>query len=123
MGVISSITKTAADNQTFEAKGDKRFTQVYAATSAPVLKKAKFQEVYYAELTGAMTINADVSNLEQGDLVIFHFTSDATGRTVTYGTGFAGTAATQAVTLSKDANSTWVFDGTALREISRAQLA
>lgn len=122
MGVISSVSKTAADNQTFESRGDKRFTQAYASTSAPVLKKAKMQEVYYAELTGAMTINADVSNLEQGDLVIFHFTSDGTGRTVTYGTGLSAVS-TQAVTASKDANATFVFDGTNLREISRSQLA
>lgn len=123
MAAITTVTKTAADNRSFEGRGDRRFTQVYASTSAPVLKQAKFQEVYYAQLTGAMTINVDVSNLLQGDLVIFHFNSDGTGRTVTYGTGFAGTASTQAVTASKDATSFWVFDGTTLRELTRSQLA
>lgn len=121
MAAITSLSRfsAAADNNSFEAKGIKAFTQAYAATSAPVLKKGAFlQEVCYAQLTGNMTINADVSNLDQFDRVVFHLSSDTTSRTVTFGTGFVATA-TIAPAISKDARIEFEFDGTALREVTR----
>ncbi len=120
MAAITSLTQFSAvgDNNSYEGKGIKSYTQAYAATSAPVLKPAFKQIVAYAQLTGAMTINADVTALKQWDTVVFHFSSDGTSRTVTFGTGFVATA-TIAPAISKDARIEFEFDGTALREVTR----
>lgn len=120
MAAITSLTQFSAveDNNSYEGKGIKSYTQAYAATSTPVLKPAFKQIVAYAQLTGAMTINADVTALKQWNTVVFHFSSDGTSRTVTFGTGFVATA-TIAPAISKDARIEFEFDGTALREVTR----
>lgn len=118
MAVISRITRT---------QGVNAFTQPYAATSTPYLYGYDAGvpiHVCYAALTGAMTINANVSNLVQFQPVFFHFTADTTARVVTLGTGFDVVSAPQledstfTVTISSDALLSCVFDGTALRVLS-----
>jgi hypothetical protein len=98
--------------------------QAYASTSAPVLvcpEAGVDIQVCYAALTGAITINANVSNLIQWQKVFFHFTADTTARIVTLGTGFDIAAAPQMedggfqVNISSDAILQTIFDGTALR--------
>jgi hypothetical protein len=119
--VVATLTKysAAADNNSFAGKGIKAFTQVYASTSAPVLKAgAKEQHVCYAQLTGAMTINADVSNLSQFDKVIFYFDTDGTQRIVTFGTGFLSSG-TVTIPASKGAICIGYYDGVAIRIASR----
>lgn len=102
----------------FESKGIKSYIQAYASTSAWVAVSAFEQHVCYATLTGAMTINATLTNLLQFDRVCFHFTPDSTGRVVTFGTGFvsSGTLTTVA---SKDSTVWAIFDGTNLKITSR----
>jgi hypothetical protein len=123
MAAVTTFTATAADNLTFNQGGRKAFTQIYEATSIPALKSGALeQRVCYASITGAMTINAAtvLGNLRQWDKVIFIFTGDATGRTVTFGTGFSFSAATLVLAASsKDGRVEFEFDGTVLREVSR----
>jgi len=111
------------DNTSFAVAGLKGFTQVYAATSIPLLKKgAKEQHVCYAQLTGTMTINCAtvVSQLQMFDRVVFHFNADAGGaRVVTFGSNMNSTA-TLSVTASKDARAEFEFDGVNLVEVCRA---
>jgi hypothetical protein len=119
MATVTAISKTAADNQTFEAQGHRWFTQIYEATSAlSFLKNCQLQHVAYAQLTGAMTINATVTNLEQGQEVLFHFGTDGTQRIVTFGTNFKSSG-TVTIPASKGAVVRAVFDGTYLLICSR----
>ncbi len=125
MAVITP-TRFAADTDlnAYESKGIKAYAQVYASTSAWVAKSAFKQHVCYASLTGAMTINATLTNLVQFDEVVFSFTADTTSRIVTFGTGFinltsAGmTGATITIPASSNANVACLFDGTSLRILS-----
>jgi hypothetical protein len=109
------------------AQGVATIEQAYASTSAPVLvtnEPGVDLHVCYAALTGAMTINANVSNLIQWQNVYFHFTADTTARVVTLGTGFDLPSAPQMedgafqVGISSDAVLYCLYDGTALRVIS-----
>lgn len=121
MAAITALTKYSAteDNNSFEGKGVKAFTQAYAATSALVLKGgAKEQHVCYAQLTGAMTINATVTNLSQFDRIVFHFATDGTQRIVTFGTNFISSG-TLTIAASKDATAEGWFDGTNIKITSR----
>ena len=119
MATVSTINKTAADNQTFEAQGHRWFTQIYEATSAlSFLKNCQLQHVAYAQLTGAMTINATVTNLEQGQEVLFHFGTDGTQRIVTFGTNCKASG-TVTIPASKGAVVRAVFDGTYLLVYAR----
>lgn len=124
MAAITSLTEYSAanDNNTFASKGVKAFTQAYAATSIPSFKSgAKEQHVCYAQLTGAMTINCStvLTGFRQFDVVHFHFNSDGTGRVITFGTGMTSSG-TLTMVASKDATATFIFDGVALKEVSRA---
>lgn len=114
MATVSTINKTAADNQTFEGQGHRWFTQIYEATSAlSFLKNCQLQHVAYAQLTGAMTINATVTNLEQGQEVLFHLGTDGTQRVVTFGTNCKASG-TVTIPANKGAIVRAVFDGTYL---------
>ena len=123
MAAITVLTEYSnpADNQSFAVKGIKAVTQVYAATSIPLFTTAKEQHFCYAQLTGAMTINAAtvLTGFRQFDIVHFHFSSDASIRVITFGTGFAS-AGTLSTVASKDATATFIFDGVALKEMSRS---
>jgi len=120
MSLITTLTRFSAvtDNNSLEGKGVKAYTQAYAATSAWVAKSAYLQHVCYAQLTGAMTINATVTNLLQFDEVIFWFATDGTQRIVTFGTNFLSSG-TVTIPASKGAVVKAIFDGTNLNVISR----
>lgn len=120
MAAITTLTKysNAAEDNSFQGRGIKAFTQAYAATSALTLVAAKEQHVCYAQLTGAMTINATVTNLKQFDRVVFHFATDGTQRIVTFGTNFISSG-TLTIAASKDATAEGWFDGTNIKITSR----
>jgi hypothetical protein len=118
MSVITNFTRS---------HGVKAYAQPYASTSTPRLASADGGNpihVCYAALTGAMTINATVTDLLQWQLVYFHLTADTTSRVVTLGTGFDLKSAAQmengtfTVTISNDALLACVYDGAALRVLS-----
>ncbi len=102
----------------FESKGLKAYDQVFASTSAWVAKAALVQIVSYAQLTGAMTINATLTALLQWDEVIFVFEADASERIVTFGTGIKSSG-TLTVTAAKGATVRCLYDGTSLRVYAR----
>ena len=120
MATITTLTQfsAVADNNTFESKGITAYTQAYAATSAWVAKDALLQHVCYAQLTGAMTINATVSSLKQFSEVIFHFGTDGTQRIVTFGTNFKSSG-TVTIPANKGAIVRALFNGTDLVVVSR----
>ncbi len=91
---------------------------VYAATSALTLVGVSENRVKYAQLTGAMTINADVSELELFDKVVIMVETDATQRIVTLGTGFESSG-TVTVPANQFATVVGYFDGTAVRICTR----
>lgn len=90
----------------------------YAATIAvtPNASKTYFN---VAQLTGNATINATVSNCEINDEVVFTFSADGSNRTVTFGTGL-NASATIVVAASKNATTSFVFNGTTFVETGRA---
>jgi hypothetical protein len=119
--ITNSIGNVVSDNNTFAVKGRKSVSQIYEATSIPLLAKgAAFQVFNYAQLTGAMTINAatTVANLTQWDEGVFIFEVDATQRIVTFGTGFVSSG-TVTIPISKGATVRWIYDGTSIRITSR----
>jgi len=117
MAAITKITR---------AQGENAILRAYAAVDALVL--SSFQalplHVNYAALTGAMTINVTLTALQQFQDVTFYFTSDATSRTVTLGTGFLQltsigmTGTTFLVPASLDATVRTVYDGVSLRVVN-----
>lgn len=70
-------------------------TPAYGATIA-IVTTAEKTKVNFAILTGALTVNIGVGSSTAapyvGDTIKLFFTADATGRTVTFGTGFATTS-------------------------------
>jgi hypothetical protein len=98
-------------------------TPAYAATLAVTTTKANTL-VKVAQLTGAMTVNVGVGTSTTapfvGDTLAFIFSADTSARTVTLGTGLAGSASTVVVAISKKATINFVFDGAAWVEVSRA---
>lgn len=120
MAAITTLTKysNAKENNSFEGAGIKAFTQAYASTSALTLVGAKEQHVCYAQLTGAMTINATVTALKQFDIVFLHFSADGMNRVVTFGTNFASSG-TLTVTANKDATAVGIFDGVNIKIFAR----
>lgn len=91
---------------------------VYAATIA--ITPNYFDLVVKPEtLTGALTINLDVTSARVGDRIECLFLSDGTGRVVTFGTGFASSG-TLTLILSKRGSASFVFDGVAYVETGRA---
>lgn len=98
-------------------------TPIFAATLTIVTTEFDTL-VEPAVLTGAMTVNVGVGSSTtapyKGDQLAFLFTSDATGRTVTLGTGMNVTAATIVIPASKKASIFFTFDGAAWVEGGRA---
>jgi len=92
----------------------------YAATSTPTLVANENNPlvVSYAQLTGAMTINAVVTKLKQFQPVTFLFSTDGTQRIVTLGTGFISSG-TVTIAANKNAVVDGIFDGTSIRISSR----
>lgn len=114
---VSRFTNALEENS-FDGKGIKAQSLAYAATSTPTMVDAFEQHVAYAQLTGAMTINATVSALKQFSKVYFYFTADGTNRVVTFGTGFKSSG-TLTVTANKSAVAVGVYDGAAIHIVSR----
>jgi len=100
-------------------------TPVYAATLTitPAVNCNKTL-VIPATLTGAVTLNIGVGTSTTdpfiGDTMTFILTSDTTSRTVTFGTGITATSTSIAPAISKSATITFVFNGSAWMEVSRA---
>lgn len=100
-------------------------TQVpaYAATLSVVTTEFDTL-VAPATLTGAMTVNVGVGSSTtapyKGDQLTLLFISDATGRTVTLGTGLSVTATTIVIPGSKKASIFFTFDGASWVEGGRA---
>ena len=117
---ITTLTRfsSANDNNSFAGRGIMAYTVAYAATIALVLKASFEQHVCVAQLTGATTINATLTNLRQFDRIYFHFSADGTNRVVTFGTGFVSSG-TLTVTASKDATAVGIYDGTNIKIINR----
>lgn len=120
MAVPTTLTRlsSANDNNTFDGKGLKATLQAYAATSAWVGLAQQLNIVYYATLTGAMTINATVTDMLQTSEVIFVFDTDGTQRVVTFGTNFLSSG-TLTIPANKGAVVRGLFDGTSIRIYSR----
>lgn len=83
----------------------------YAATIA-LSPTGQFTCKNIATLTGALTLTAGTTLPYIGDKMDIIFISDATGRTVTFSTGFGGIT-TLAVGSSAKAVASFVFNGTA----------
>lgn len=112
-GIENKPADNTARNFTFHSQ-----EPAYAATSALVLNGANKNFVKYAQLTGAMTINATVTDLEQWDEVVIQLESDGSSRTVTLGTGFESSG-NVVIPANQFATVVGYFDGTAIRVYSR----
>jgi hypothetical protein len=102
----------------FESKGIKSYALTYSATIAWTPVSALEQHAYVTQLTGALTVNATVTNLLQGDRGTLIFEADSSQRVVTFGTNFISSG-TLTVTAAKGATVDWFFDGTSIRIKSR----
>ena len=112
MAAITFITR---------ASGVNSLTRSYAATDTLLLTNTSGNDsmhVCYAQLTGSMTINVTATGLLMFDKVVFYFSTDATQRIVTFGTGFVSSG-TVTIPASEDAIVTGYFDGTNIRISSR----
>ncbi len=111
---MSAVTKIT------RSQGVTAVTLPYAATSTPILQSQSGLDLHvcYAQLTGAMTINANVSKLQQFQRIAFYFSTDGTQRIVTFGTGFVSSG-TLTVPANKDAVVEALFDGANIRISSR----
>lgn len=120
MAAITVLTKfnNPAEDNSFEGRGILSYLVDYAATIALVLKAAGLQHVCIKQLTGAVTINATLTNLKQFDEIVFYFTTDGTQRIVTFGTGFLSSG-TVTIPASKGATVRAIYDGADIRIISR----
>ena len=108
----------AGQDNTFRTVTQDAKQLAYAPTLA-VIPSEQYNLFQVGQLTGALTINASVSNLFIGDIVRVLLSADASNRVVTFGTGFA-TAGTVTVTASKFAAVEFIFNGTALQDTGRA---
>ena len=113
----------AGTNNTDEIRNNQFLTPAYAA-AITVNPYTSFTLVQPGLLTGALTVNLGVGSASTapyvGDVVECLFISDATGRTVTLGTGILATAATIVIPASKTANVSFMFNGASWCEQSRA---
>lgn len=120
MAAVTTLTRLSSgrDNNSYAVQGLIAYTQAYASTSAWVAKDAQTQIVCYASLTGAMTINATLTAMQQFQEVIFIFANDATQRVVTFGTGFLSSG-TVTIPVSTGATVKGIYDGAAIRIYAR----
>ncbi len=120
MAVVTVLSRLngGTENNSYAVQGLVSYTQVYAASSAWRPVAAQKQFVCYATLTGAMTINATLTDMLQFSEVCFIFANDGTERIVTFGTGFLSSG-TVTIPISKGATVWGMYDGTAIRITSR----
>lgn len=94
------------------------YTPAYVASDT-IGPKASHTFYKYATLTGARAIAVNVKKSYQFDKISMVFTSDATGRVVTFGAGFVPYTATLTLIASKQATVEFIFDGAAWVETTR----
>lgn len=73
---------------------------------------------YTVALDQAVTIDLLTTNADPGNVVYLVLVSDATGRTVTWGTNVQGSAASVAVTASKIIIIGFLYNGTKFVQVS-----
>lgn len=103
---FNALFNVVTENNSFEGKGIRTVTPTipYAAAIAlPVpTRRAYLHMLDFAVLTGALTVNAtDVTQYQEGDELWLSFISDATGRTITWGTNIRAAAATLVLGVSQ----------------------
>ncbi len=120
MAAVTVLSRLSGgtENNSYAVQGLVAYTQAYASTSAWRPVAAQKQYVCYASLTGAMTINATLTDMLQFSEVCFIFANDATERIVTFGTGFLASG-TVTIPISKGATCYGVYDGAAIRIYAR----
>lgn len=91
----------------------------YAANIA-LITTQQYTLVVVQELTGAVTLTANVANPYVGDEMELLFSNGGSSETVTFSTGFNVTAATLVVTGSKYGYIKFIFNGTSWQETARA---
>jgi len=111
----------AGQDNTFRVVTQDAIQPAYA-TPLAIIPTAQVTLVNPAQLTGALTMTANVTNLYVGDIVRCMFSADATNRVVTFSTGFAS-AGTLTVVASKFGFVDFMFNGTVLQEMGRALTA
>ena len=111
----------AGKDNTSRILNNQYLTPAYASTIA-LKPYMAYTLVNPAILTGAVTFTATVVAPFVGDRMTFLLVSDGTTRTATFGTGFLPTG-TLAVTTAKNANISFIFNGTAWIETGRAVTA
>jgi hypothetical protein len=111
----------AGQDNTFRTVTQDAQQPAYAATIA-IIPTQQVTLVNPAQLTGALTMTATVTNLYIGDIVRCMFSADATNRVVTFSTGFAASG-TLTVVASKFGFVEFMFNGTVLQEMGRALTA
>ena len=89
------------------------------ASSIAVVPNASKTYVLPANLTGALTLTADITLSQDCDELVCVFTALTSDRIVTFSTGF-GTAGTLTVKAGKSASATFVFNGYSFVESGRA---
>jgi mannose/fructose/N-acetylgalactosamine-specific phosphotransferase system component IID len=92
-------------------------TLTYGATIA-VTPKASVV-VYSIDATGNATINATTTYVTPGDQLFFVIKSNTASRTITWGTGFTGTA--DALTSTKTHTIGFIWDGATFRKTGNNQ--
>jgi hypothetical protein len=112
------VTKPNEDN-TGNIITSQHQAPAYAASIALKLNAAR-TIVKIAQLTGALSMTAETTRPQIGDELTILFNADATARTVTFSTGFAPSAATIVVAISKQASTSFMFDGVSWVETGRA---
>ncbi len=124
MAAVTTLTKTAADNRSFQGAGVLGVVDTYAATMIPAIKPDQKEQFICVDATGNSTINAAtvLTNLRQWDHVYFLITGNGGARTITWGTGFLVTASTLVSGSGKDLVAHFIYDGANLKEVSRAIL-
>jgi hypothetical protein len=83
-----------------------------------IAPKAQYSTFNFAQLTGAATVNAVVTDQNIGDEAVLLFAADGTQRIVTLGTNILSSG-TLTIPASKTASVTLVFDGTNFRCMCR----
>ena len=93
----------------------------YSATLS-INANASKTYVTVGALTGALTLNAVVTNSQKYDELFVNFTASGANRVVTFGTNFASSG-TLTVVSAKYGSAHFVYNGTAWLEFGRALTA
>lgn len=109
---------TATEENSFDGKGLSSYAPAYAATINLTPKAAFKTYVKPAQLTGALTLNVDVTKAQEFDEFVFQFSTDGTQRVVTFGTG-VNASGTITIPANKKAIAVGYFDGTVIQIASR----